>query len=364
MSKQSALLKPKALKQGDKVAIVSLSRGILGESFVVHSLERGAKRLRDLGLEPVFMPNSLKGVKYLQENPEARADDLKAAFDDSSIKGIISAIGGDDGYRLAPYLLEDKRFAKQVKENPKLFTGFSDTTNHHLILYQLGLSSLYGHSFLTDLAELSPKMLPYTEKEIGRWFRSDERYVIPQSALWYEERGAHDVSQLDKERVAHEELVGHQVLQGDGVVRGELLGGCLESLYYLLSGERYAEQKRFNERYGIMPEPDVWRGKVVFLETSEMKIVPEIFRHMVQTLKDYGIFEACAAVLLGKPQDEQYAKEYQSALLEILSREDLLVMGNLPFGHAYPRTFLAYGQTIELVSESRSVIQAEAWFSR
>ncbi len=54
------MYKPKALEKGDKVAIVSLSSGILGEDFCKHQIEIGVKRLEDFGLKPVFMDNSLK----------------------------------------------------------------------------------------------------------------------------------------------------------------------------------------------------------------------------------------------------------------------------------------------------------------
>lgn len=102
------------LKKGDKVAIVSLSSGMLGEDFCSHNIEIGIKRLREYDLEPVFMPNALKGVEYLQLHPEARAQDLKEAFIDHSIAGIICAIGGDDTYRLLPYLMEDAEFMQAV----------------------------------------------------------------------------------------------------------------------------------------------------------------------------------------------------------------------------------------------------------
>lgn len=68
------------LKKGDKVAIVSLSSGMLGEEFCSHNIEIGVKRLKEYGLEPVFMPNALKGIEYLQTHPQARAKDLKDAF--------------------------------------------------------------------------------------------------------------------------------------------------------------------------------------------------------------------------------------------------------------------------------------------
>ena len=130
------------LRKGDKVAIVSLSSGMLGEEFCSHNIEIGVKRLKEYGLEPVFMPNALKGIEYLQAHPQARAKDLKDAFLDNSIAGIICAIGGDDTYRLLPYLMEDEKFIKAVEEHPKLFTGFSDTTINHLMFYKLGLNKI------------------------------------------------------------------------------------------------------------------------------------------------------------------------------------------------------------------------------
>ena len=90
-----------------KLAIVSLSAGVLGEDFVKHELEIGLKRLTDLGLEVSFMPNALKGIDYLKQHPEARAADLLQAFRDPEIDMILCAIGGDDTYRLLPYLFEN-----------------------------------------------------------------------------------------------------------------------------------------------------------------------------------------------------------------------------------------------------------------
>ena len=59
-----------------KIEIVSLSRGILGETFVRHELELGLKRLEEMGVEVVFSPNALMGLDYISAHPEARADDL------------------------------------------------------------------------------------------------------------------------------------------------------------------------------------------------------------------------------------------------------------------------------------------------
>ena len=176
------------LRKGDKVAIVSLSSGMLGEEFCSHNIEIGVKRLKEYGLEPVFMPNALKGIEYLKAHPEARAKDLKDAFLDESIAGIICAIGGDDTYRLLPYLMEDDEFIKAVEKHPKLFTGFSDTTINHFMFYKLGLSTYYGPNFICDLGEIADEMLPYTKRAFEGYLEGNEFDEIVSSDIWYEER--------------------------------------------------------------------------------------------------------------------------------------------------------------------------------
>lgn len=42
------------------------------EEFCSRNIEIGVKRLKEYGLEPVFMSNALKGIEYLQTHPQAR----------------------------------------------------------------------------------------------------------------------------------------------------------------------------------------------------------------------------------------------------------------------------------------------------
>ena len=67
--------KPVPLRRGDKVAVVSLSSGMLGEDFCRHNITLGIKRLREFGLEPVFMRNPLKDMENLNKNHQAWAED-------------------------------------------------------------------------------------------------------------------------------------------------------------------------------------------------------------------------------------------------------------------------------------------------
>ena len=128
--------KPKRLRPGDKVAIVSLSSGSLGEPQFIHKYEIAKRRLEtDYGLSVAAMPNALKGREYLYRHPEARAADLMEAFRDPSIKAVFSAIGGDDTIRLLPFV-----DFQVLRDNPKIFTGFSDTTTNHFMMHKAAAS--------------------------------------------------------------------------------------------------------------------------------------------------------------------------------------------------------------------------------
>lgn len=236
------------LRKGDKVAIVSLSSGMLGEDYCSHNIEIGVKRLKEYGLEPVFMPNTLKGIEYLKEHPEARAQDLKDAFLDDSIAGIICAIGGDDTYRLLPYLMEDAEFTAAVEKHPKLFTGFSDTTINHLMFYKLGLSTYYGPNFICDLGEIASEMLPYSKKAFESYLAGNDYDEIISSEIWYEEREDFSRASIGQDRIAHKEKRGYELLQGSTCFQGELLGGCLESFYDMLTITRYDDEKSICEK--------------------------------------------------------------------------------------------------------------------
>lgn len=343
------------LRKGDKVAIVSLSSGMLGEEFCSHNIEIGVKRLKEYGLEPVFMANALKGIKYLQEHPEARAKDLKDAFLDDSIAGIICAIGGDDTYRLLPYLMEDAEFIEAVKKHPKLFTGFSDTTVNHLMFYKLGLSTYYGPAFICDLGEIANEMLPYSKRAFEGYLEGNDFGEIVSSEIWYEEREDFSKAAIGTDRISHKEERGFELLQGNEVFQGELLGGCLESFYDILTNTRYEEEKEVCERYGLFPDEEEWNGKILFIETCEEKPVPELFEKEIRLLQEKGVFDAVNGVLVGKPQDEAYYQEYKDILTKVIDDEKLPIVYNVNFGHATPRCALQYGVVAKVDMKQKKI---------
>ena len=344
------------LKKGDKVAIVSLSSGILGEKFAEHELKLGIKRLKEFGLIPVVMNNSLKGIDYLKAHPEARAEDLKQAFMDKNVKMIITAIGGDDTYKTVPYLLDDKEFTNAVKENPKIFTGFSDTTNNHFMLHKLGLSTFYGPCFLVDLAELDREMLPYTKNYFEKYFSDNEVIEIKPSKVWYEDRKSYDVSQVGIPRIMHKEVHGFETIKGSGIVTGKLFGGCIDSIYDMFVGERYGDENIIFEKYKLLPTLNEWQEKILFLETSNETPTPLKLKKILLEFKRRDILDNVRGIIVGKPIDEIYYEEYKKVYLEVMKDCNTPIMYNINFGHASPRCILQYDAEATVDYDNKTIV--------
>ncbi len=354
--------KPKHLKKGDKVAIVSLSSGLLGEPQCSHQLKLGINRIKKLGLIPVFMENTLRGVNYLRKNPQSRANDLKQAFFDDDIKGIFTAIGGDDTYKILPYLLGDLTFINKVKTNPKIFMGFSDTTNNHLMFYKLGMVSFYGLAFLTDFAELDKNMLNYTEECVKQLFENRNIIEIKSSKTWYLDRDDYSSKSLGTARIQMLEEKGYDIIYGSDVIEGDLLGGCIESLYDGYTGDRYPEQKEIYDKYQVMPIIHDWKNKIMFLETSEEKPSPQAFKKYLEYFGNQGIFATINALIVGKPIDEVYYDEYRQILKQFADKYHLPIIYNVNFGHSYPRTILPYGLKARIDFSNKKIFIVEALF--
>ncbi|CRK83095.1 S66 family peptidase [Neobacillus massiliamazoniensis] len=333
------LIKPKKLQPGDRVATVSPSWGGAGEPELRWRYEQGVKRLEEVfGLKVIPMPNSLKGGDYLYKNPQARAEDLMTAFKDESIKGIIANIGGEDSIRLLPYIDFDV-----IRENPKIFMGYSDVTVSHLFCHKAGISSFYGPAILTDFAE-NVEMDPYTIEMVNRMLFSNEIIGEIQSAKeWTSERLEWIEENKNRRRTMRQNL-SYEVLQGSGVAQGHLIGGCIEVLEFAKGTE-------------LWPENKYWENSILFFETSEEKPEPNHIKYWLRNYAVQGILQKANGIIFGKPQDEKYYDEYKEEIQNVMKEfelEDKPILYNLNFGHTEPKFILPYGAMAEINCDKRT----------
>ena len=322
------------------IGIVSLSSGIIGESFAAHELKIGVERLQSMGLKVQFSKHALKGIEYIKEHPEDRATDLIEAYANPEVDMILCAIGGDDTYRLLPYLFEDDRLKNVANEKP--FLGFSDTTMNHFMLHKLGIKTFYGQSFLADICELENEILPYTGNYFNELITTGTIKDVRPSDVWYEERTEFDESQIGVPRVKHQNA-GFELLQGPSVFSGKILGGCIESIYDIFNNDRYSDSIDLCKKYELFPTLDDWKGRILLLESSEEKPSPEMYEKMLLVLKEYGLFDIVSGVLIGKPMDEIYSDEYKNLLVKITDSHKLPILYNINIGHATPRCIIPFG---------------------
>lgn len=322
------------------VGIVSLSCGILGEDSVQHEVKIGMERLERFGLNIKFMEHARKGLSYIGKHPDKRAEDLIQAFKDDSIDMILCAMGGDDTYRLLPYLFDNDELKNVV--NQKIFLGFSDTTMNHLMLHKLGIKTFYGQSFFADLCELDTDMLPYTKKYFLELISTGKIAKIEPSKVWYEERNDYSVDAIGTKRVMHDDN-GFMLLQGNAVFSGKILGGCIESIYDIFDSSCHSDSVEICQKYQLFPKLDDWKDKILLIETAEGASAPNEYRKMVKSLKKSGIFDVLSGVIVGKPIDNLYAEEYKQILIEVIDDPNLPIVFNINVGHATPRAIIPFG---------------------
>lgn len=334
------------------VGVVSLSAGTLGEDFVRHELELGVRRLEHYGLKVRFLPHALKGIDYLKAHPEARAADLLEAFRDPEIDLILCAIGGDDTYRLLPYLFDEGRLENAACEKP--FLGFSDSTVNHFMLHKVGLPTFYGQSFLSDVCEMDKEMLPYTRRYFEELLRTGTIRQVEPSEVWYEGRTDYSPACLGTPLPAHP-AEGWKLLQGPPVFSGKILGGCLDTIHDFFDGERYADMPALCQKYGLFPGAADWQGRILLLETSEEQMSPEKFSRALGFLKQAGVFKAVSGILFGRPMDNVHREEYHRRLAEAVDDPALPILADVSVGHALPRCILPFGVNARVDAQAQTI---------
>ncbi len=135
------MIKPAPLKPGDRVALLAPSSPVPSDV-----LEKSIRSIEFLGLVPSVYESCRFHHGYLAGADKTRASDINMAFADDSIKGIFCLRGGYGAMRLLPLL-----DLEMIKQNPKVFVGYSDITALHTVFNGLcGFMTFHGPMPSTD----------------------------------------------------------------------------------------------------------------------------------------------------------------------------------------------------------------------
>lgn len=325
------LIKPHRLNPGNKVATVSLAWGCAGNSDMRWRYDLGVLRLKsEFGLEAVAMPHSLKGEDYIHNHPEARAEDLMMAFADPSIKGIIANIGGNDSIRLLPYI-----DFNVIRDNPKIFIGYSDILNIHLMCHKAGLTTFYGANLLTTIAE-PQGLYPYSRYWLQKTLFDNHPigYITPPDKFTCDETEYTNPNQT-KQYHPH---TGYECLQGFGRVTGRLFSIDKTNLTRI-------------ERASLL-EPLYESGNVLFFEDIVECVKPEDLAEFLRWLGKEKILHRLNGILFGRFNQYPENPMYKSVIKQVIGEEfclpNLPILYNLPFGHTNPMCVIPFGAMAEI----------------
>jgi len=317
---------PDKLKTGDGIRVIAPSRSLAIISR--ESREIADKRFGDMGLKLSFGKHVEEMDDFVSSSIESRIEDLHDAFSDKNIKAIITVIGGFNCNQLFRYIDWDL-----IKENPKIFCGFSDITAlNNAIFSKTGLVTYSGPHYSTFGQKL---YFDYTLDYFRKCLMADTPFEIKPSESWSD-----DAWYKDQDGRILIPSNGWLVING-GEAKGTILGANL-CTFNLLQGTEY------------MPS---LKDSVLFVEDdSESK--PHTFDRDLQSLIHLPDFSGVKGIVIGRFQKDSEMTD--SLLTQIIKTkkelENIPVIANADFGHSDPKITFPVGGNCKLEVKKRRVL--------
>lgn len=295
------LIRPAALRPGDRVAVVTPSGPVDGDR-----LARGVALLEDLGFR-VSVPPPMTPWRLFAGRDEARRGQLLAAFADPEVRAVWCARGGYGVTRV----LGDVDPA-WLRRHAKLCIGFSDATALlQLLVQRAGVAALHGPMVAMDLP--GQRDAGTLDHLLGLLAGADTwRVPVPRR------------------------IVG-------GTASGPVYGGCLTVLASLAGTPL---QPRF-------------AGGIALLEDVSEKPLRRIDRMLVQ-LRQTGMLDDVRGIVFGTMPDCGPADELCEAIGDCLGGLGVPIGFGAPVGHGPVHYAVPLGVAARLRIEAGGPADVEA----
>lgn len=316
---------PTKLKAGDEVKVIAPSRSLAIISEETRKIANN--RFSDLGLKLSFGKHLEERDEFVSSTIKSRVEDLHDAFRDKNVKAIITVIGGFNSNQLLKYLDWDL-----IKNNPKIFCGFSDITAlNNAIFAKTGLVSYSGPHYSTFGQEL---YFDYTLEYFKKCLMSEDPFEILPSEQWSDD--AWYKNQKERNLIKND---GFLVIN-EGSASGTIVGANL-CTFNLLQGTEYF--------------PDL-ENSILFIEDDEESL-PHIFDRDLQSLIHLPSFSSVRGIVIGRFQ--MASKMTNELLIKIIKTKkelnNLPVIANVDFGHTDPKITFPVGRRVNLVAKNGQV---------
>ncbi len=305
------LVKPFALRTGDKIGIVAPSMHIINEEAV----KNGISTLRELGFNVEVGPTVYSKYRNTTAVPGDRVREIMDFFTDSETKAIICLIGGDTVVQLLKLLDYET-----IQNNPKIFSGMSDIGHLSLaLLARAGLVTIYGPDLTFGFG--ADRNNAATRYNIDLFLkcctRPEPLGKMPAFTQWECWR--------------------------PGKARGRLVGGYLGAVTSLY-------------RTSFWPK----LGKTIMFWEA-LLTQPQDIERQFTIAEAEGMFEKVTGMVVGKlvgceeKDDERMLPDIKEILLEITKEYGFPIIGNADFGHSGIFMPMPEGILTEIDAEQLSI---------
>lgn len=251
---------------------------------------------------------------------------------------LLQIWGGNDSIRVIPYINP-----KCIEENNKIFVGYSDVMNLHILCYKHGLSTFYGGNLLNPIAE-AQGWHDYSKKWfIDALFSHKAIGTIPPAKEWtYEPVNYTDPQYIRKYH--KNPSPSYDLIQGKGIVQGRLFGGHT-GLMELSGTILDLSQKDFE-------------NKILFLEDIPQFYTKDALSKFFDWLGQINALQKINGVILGKANQKTLFQEEKKEIVRIIRDKyglcNLPVLYGLNFGHSSPSCMLPYGAMAEINCDEKT----------
>jgi muramoyltetrapeptide carboxypeptidase len=302
------LLKPRVLKPGDTVGLITPSTAVVDPDRLALAL----KTVEYFGLKPKLGRNVRKQTGYVGGTAAERVDDLHDMFRDPAVHGVFAIRGGYG----TPQILDSIDY-DLIRQHPKIFLGYSDITAMHLAIFKkAGLVTFHGPVPLS-------RFTAFTQEHFKKaLFETNPIGVVTNPPPSDPLRPSHTLRTVNP-----------------GTARGPLAGGNL-TLVCSLMGTPY--------------EIDT-AGKVLFLE--DVGEEPYRIDRMLTQLRLAGKLQAAAGIIFGECVDcgrSDYKSSFDATFTlgqvvdNIFGTMKVPVLSGLTIGHTDDQLTLPMGMMATL----------------
>jgi len=312
---------PPKLDKSKRVGIIAPAdpvRGVCSEDVI----QRGYKYLKKKGFN-IAEGESIKILtkKHVAGPISLRINDIHNFVERQDIGCIMAFWGGFNSNQLLDHLDYDL-----IKENPKIFIGYSDVTAiTTAITTKTGLVTFSGPGVISFA---KPEPFEYT------WEYFEKVCINPENKLAVKPSAdfADDLYFLrkDNDHRIKKKNEGIKIFKS-GKARGEIIAGNLQTLLVLNDTEYL---------------PDM-TGKILFVEEDETSTPAHVDRFICQC-KQIGWFKKISGLVFGRfTEQSQFSLDdsFEDLLKEYFSDVSFPVLYNADFGHSDPMITIPNGGT-------------------